>query len=225
MEKECIGCYVSGHPLDIYKKAINKAVTVKSSYINEIGLQTKAEKEAMMASGAKYWQVKDYGKSYIALGIVSSIHEITTKKGDRMAFAKLSDYEGQMDLTFFPKVWTTMKSQIQDGEIYALKGKVDYSKDSASLIVDSLENPDSLETRSANSVHIQISSAFSSEQDLFEIKDYLFEKNGNCSVFFHLSVDKSPYVVKVNNQITIDASDETLDELKKLSFVEKVWTE
>ena len=41
MEKECIGCYVSGHPLDVYKKAINKAVTVRAGNIERIAQEEK----------------------------------------------------------------------------------------------------------------------------------------------------------------------------------------
>ena len=225
MEKECIGCYVSGHPLDIYKKAINKAVTVRANNIERIAQEEKAEKDAMISSGAKPWQLKDSGKSYIALGMINGIREITTKKGDRMAFAKLNDYDGQIDLTFFPKNWETLKMQIQDGEVYAFKGKVDGSRDTPSLIVDSIENPDDLENHSATSVHIKLSSAFTSEQDIFELKDFLFERMGKCGIFFHLGTNKSPYVVKVNNQITIDAGEETISQLKKIAFVEEVWTE
>ena len=225
MEKECIGCYVSGHPLDVYKKAINKAVTVRAGNIERIAQEEKAEKDAMISSGAKPWQLKDSGKSYIALGMINGIREITTKKGDRMAFAKLNDYDGQIDLTFFPKIWETLKMQIQDGEVYAFKGKVDGSRDTPSLIVDSIENPDDLENHSATSVHIKLSSAFTSEQDIFELKDYLFERMGKCGVFFHLGTNKAPYVVKVNNQITIDAGEETISQLKKIAFVEEVWTE
>ena len=89
MEKECIGCYVSGHPLDSYKKAIDRAVTVRASNINRIAAESKAEKEALTASGLKPWQMKNSGKQYIALGMINGIHEIRTKKGDMMAFAKL----------------------------------------------------------------------------------------------------------------------------------------
>ena len=157
--------------------------------------------------------------------MINGIREITTKKGDRMAFAKLNDYDGQIDLTFFPKNWETLKMQIQDGEVYAFKGKVDGSRDTPSLIVDSIENPDDLENHSATSVHIKLSSAFTSEQDIFELKDFLFERMGKCGIFFHLGTNKSPYVVKVNNQITIDAGEETISQLKKIAFVEEVWTE
>lgn len=225
MEKECIGCYVSGHPLDDYKKAIERAVTLRASNIDRIAAESKAEKEALQASGAKFWQMRDAGKSYIALGMVNGIHEITTKKGDRMAFAKLNDYDGQIDLTFFPKTWEALKPQIEDSGIYALRGKVDGSRDTPSMIVDAIENANALETRAAQSVHIMLDKTFDSEAALAQLKDFLFDKMGNCSVYFHIDTGNNPYVIKANNQISISANEETLKQLGEINFVKQVWTE
>ena len=66
-------------------------------------------------------------------------HQITTKKGAQMAFAKLNDMDGQIDLTFFPKIWETIRGQLEDGSVYAFRGKVDGSRDTPSLIVDQLK--------------------------------------------------------------------------------------
>lgn len=225
MEKECIGCYVSGHPLDIYKKAIDKAVTIKSSNIERIAKEAKAEKETSAANGVKSWQLKDSGKIYTALGILNEIREITTKKGDRMAFAKLGDYNGQIELTFFPKTWVTLKSSVEEGAICALKGRVDSSRENPALIVDSIENPDDLEIHSATSVHIQLSPQFTSGKDIFGMNDFLLGCSGNCGIYFHILINQEPYIIKANDNITVDATDITLSKINSMPFVENVWTE
>ena len=225
MEKECIGCYVSGHPLDSYRKAIERAVTVRAGNINRIAEESKAEKAALEASGLKPWQMRDSGKSYVALGMISGIHEIVTKKGARMAFAKLNDMDGQIDLTFFPKTWETMKTQLQDAEVYAFRGKVDGSRDTPSLIVDSIEDVQQMETHSAQAVHIRLDTNFNSEPSIAQLKDFLFDKMGKCSVYFHIDTGNNPYVVKANDQISVSADEQTLKALKDINFVREVWTE
>ena len=225
MEKECIGCYVSGHPLDSYRKAIERAVTVRAGNINRIAEESKAEKAALEASGLKPWQMRDSGKSYVALGMISGIHEIVTKKGARMAFAKLNDMDGQIDLTFFPKTWETMKIQLQDAEVYAFRGKVDGSRDTPSLIVDSIEDVQQMETHSAQAVHIRLDTNFNSEPAIAQLKDFLFDKMGKCSVYFHIDTGNNPYVVKANDQISVSADEQTLKALKDINFVREVWTE
>ena len=225
MEQECIGCYVSGHPLDDYKKAIERAVTISSKNIERVAAEAKAEKEALQASGAKFWQLRDSGKSYIALGMLSELREITTKKGDRMAFAKLNDYSGHIPLTFFPKPWEFIKGQISNGGIYAFRGKVDTSRDEPSLNVDSIEDASKLESKSANSVHIMLDPSFNTEVKISELKDFLFDKTGNCSVYFHIDTGKNPYVVRANEQLKITASEEILKTLRDIPLVKEVWTE
>ncbi len=225
MEKECIGIYVSGHPLDDYQKAIDHAVTLKSSNMARVAAEEKAAKDAMAASGAKYYQLRDAGKSYVALGMLSGRHEITTKKGDRMAFCKLLDKEGEIDCTFFPKTWAQLGPQIHDGEVYALRGKVDGSRETPSFLVDAVEDPQSLETHAAQSVHINVDPTFNGEQGLMQLKDFLFDKMGNCSVYFHIDTGKNPFVIKANSQITISSAPEVLKELRGIPYVKEVWTE
>lgn len=225
MEKECIGCYVSGHPLDDYRKAIERAVTVKSGNIQRIAAEESAMKKSMEASGARYYEIRNAGKLYTALGTVNSIHEIRTKKGDFMAFAKLSDMEGQFDLTFFPKTWQILKPQIVEGGVYALKGRVDSGRDSPSLQVESIENAKDLEYHSVQSVHIMLESDFKTQESLLKLKDFLFGKPGNCSVYFHISVGNFPFVIKSNSQISVSATPEVLKDLKTVDLVKEVWTE
>ena len=225
MEKECIGCYVSGHPLDSYRKAIDRAVTVRAGNIQRIAEESKAEKAALEASGAKYWQMRDAGKSYVALGMLSGIHQITTKKGAQMAFAKLNDMDGQIDLTFFPKTWETMRGQIEDGNVYAFRGKVDGTRDTPSLLVDAIEDVEQMESHAAQSVHIKLDKNFNSEPAIAQLKDFLFDKMGKCSVYFHIDTGNNPYVVKANDQISVTADEQTLKALREINFVREVWTE
>jgi len=225
MEKECIGIFVSGHPLDDYRKAIEHSVTLKSSTMQRIAAEEKAVKDNMIASGAKPYQLRDAGKQYIALGVVNDLREITTKKGDRMAFAKLSDMDGQIELTFFPKTWAQLKPQVNAGGIYALKGKVDGSREVPSFIVDSVEDAKQLENRSAQSVHLMLEPTFNSEKDLAKLLDFLIDNRGNCSVYFHIGIGNSPYVIKANNQFSISAGPEVISQLENVDYVKQVWTE
>ena len=225
LEKECIGIYVSGHPLDDYRKAIERAVTVKSSTIERIGAEEEAQKKQLAASGAKYWQLKNYGKDYIALGMLNDLREIRNKKGEYMAFGKLSDIDGQIDCTIFSQQWTNLKVQLKTGEIYAFKGKVDGSRDTPSLLVNEILDPNQLENHSATSLHIQLTPSFNSEADLSNLKDFLFDNSGSCSVYFHIDTGNNPFVIKANEQMRVTGSTEIVKQIKDLPFVKHAWTE
>jgi DNA polymerase-3 subunit alpha len=226
MELECIGCYVSGHPLDDYKKAIENSVTLKSSNIARIAAEDKAEKERLKASGAKFWQLRDTGRSFVALGMILDLRVIRTKsKNEEMAFCKLQDLEGSISCTFFPKTWETLKDKIENNGIYAFRGKVDGSRDEPGFLVDTLEDADSLESQSKTSIHLKMDAAITSVQNLMPLRDFLFDNMGSCSVYFHLSVGNKPYVVKGGEQLKVAYSSDLLKKLSDMPSVNEVWAE
>ena len=225
MEKECIGCYISGHPLDEYAKAINKAVTLKSSTIERIGAEEKAALESQIASGAKMYRGRNQGKEYTALGTLTGLRPITTKTGKLMAFAKLTDYDGQIDCVIWGDKWETLKNQLVEGEVYALKGRVDGKREPPSFIIESVQDPKELENHSATALHITLNSSFDSDTALNQLKDFLLGKSGNCSVYFHMKINNRAYVVKANDQMLVQVSDTIIGDLKEIAFVDDVWTE
>ena len=225
MEKDLIGCYVSGHPLDDYKKAYDKA-TVNSLTIARAAKEDKALKDAMAAAnGGNAWKARNTGKVHTAVGMVTELRAIRTKHGEgpEMAFAKLQDYNGSLDLTFFPKTWEVLKGKIQNDTVYAFKGKVDSTREQPSLLVDSIEDPDVLQEKAIEEVHIQLESGFNDEKQIFNLKEYLFGGNGNCSIYFHIDTGTDTYIVKASNQLTAPATKEFAEDLKAIPFVKDVW--
>jgi len=116
-EKELLGLYISGHPLDAYKEKIDKFGTL----INKI----KAEKKV--------------GMPITLACIIDDVRIATTKKGDRMAFVKLSDYTGSMDAVVFSKVFEKMKDILIADNIIALEGKVSERNGEKSIMIESLK--------------------------------------------------------------------------------------
>jgi DNA polymerase III subunit alpha len=223
-EKELIGSYVSGHPLDDYKVAIQNAVTLNSQNIGREAKTAKAEKDALAASGSNSWQTRNSGREYIALGLMTEMRTIRTKKGTEMAFGKLQDYTGSIDVTFFPKSWEAMKLTVHDDGVYAIRGKVDGSRDTPSLIADSIEDPNLLQTRSIQEIHVELENRYKSEADIVRLKDFLFGKTGKCFVYFHIDTSNGPYIVKANDQLTVSSDADTISSLRDMPYVKDVWT-
>ena len=225
MEKELIGCYVSGHPLDSWRKLIESCATVNSENIERLGKESKALSDAQKTRGQKSWQRKDTGKSYVAIGMIQEIRTFINKKGEQMAFAKLADVKGAIDLTFFAKIWVELKDKLEDGSVYVFKGKVDGRREQPSLIVDSLEDPKTLGERAIRELHIELESAFYSANDIAPLKDVLFSAEGNCTVSFHLDVDNKSYIVQANPQIQVPCNESFIQLVREQPLVKDVWTE
>ena len=70
---------------------------------------------------AKRLQVFESNEQGIAVGKLMKVKQITTKKGDNMAFAVFSDTSGEKDFTIFPQVWEKVGENLKIGEIYLLQ--------------------------------------------------------------------------------------------------------
>lgn len=117
-EKELLGLYISGHPLDSYKEKIAKFGTeIKKIKNNEIKV----------------------GMPVIVACIIDDIRLVTTKKGDRMAFIKVSDFTGSIDGVVFSKLFESNKDLLVNDVIIALQGKVTERNGEKSLMIESFK--------------------------------------------------------------------------------------
>lgn len=115
-EKELLGVYVSGHPLDQFETEINKRTPL-----------------AHVASDTRQ------GIPTVTAGMIDSIRELITKKGDKMAFVKLVSKDAQMEIVTFPEAFREFRSLLIPGTCVAVKGKLNIRNDEPSILVDRLK--------------------------------------------------------------------------------------
>ena len=116
-EKELLGLYISGHPLDSYKEKIEKFGTL----ISNIKTNIKVGVPVTMAV------------------IIDDIRIVTTKNNDRMAFIKISDHSGSIDAVIFSKLYETMREILVKDIIIALQGKVTERNGEKSIMIESFK--------------------------------------------------------------------------------------
>ena len=112
-EKELLGVYVSGHPLDEYKAELEKRPSISSIK-----------------------QDNRNGIPVVTAGMISSVRELLTNKGDRMAFIMLENHTDQIEMVAFPKTYTELKSVLTPNNCIAIKGKLTIRNDEASIALD-----------------------------------------------------------------------------------------
>lgn len=111
-EKETLGFYISGHPLDKYREKLSPLKSSKDIDATLLGKRVKVG------------------------GIVTSVRRITTKKGDSMAFITVEDFDGTIDVTIFPNVfYQTMQVAVAD-EVVIVEGRVDGTNDGFQILAD-----------------------------------------------------------------------------------------
>lgn len=203
IEKELIGFYISGHPLDAYRKAFDRASTFDIRY------PERAQKD----------------KPYTIVGMIKTVRPYQTKAGKWMGFGTFEDFNGTIDLTFFPNTWEKCRDRLLPDTVWGLVGKIDTSRDTPSFLVDSWVNPDELQAKSIREVHIKLSPGLIDESRLSPLRDFLFESSGSCSVYLHLDTASRPYVVKAANQIQVSANDDFMEQVLDMPGVVQAWKE
>jgi DNA polymerase-3 subunit alpha len=116
-EKELLGIYVSGHPLDAHGDSLEKAKLTIAS--------VKAEPQP--------------GLPLILPVLVDEVRTLLTKKGEKMAFLKLSDKTDAMEAVVFPKLFAERGSALVSGACLLVKGTVSNRNGELSLSLDNLK--------------------------------------------------------------------------------------
>ena len=131
MEKEMLGIYISGHPLEKYKDKIEKIATV-----NSIMLQ---EANDAIAKNEKT-EIKDNQNATI-VGIITSIKKKFTKNNKVMCFVTLEDLYGKTEVIVFESVYMEAQNLLVEENIVAINGRISVREDQditliASKIID-----------------------------------------------------------------------------------------
>ncbi len=101
-EKELLGLYVSGHPLDKFKDKLSQ----QKMNIAQMKEKLAADTQTVMA------------------GMIETKQEILTKNGDKMAFIKLADFSGAIETVLFPRVFKEFSASVVEGTCVAIKGRM-----------------------------------------------------------------------------------------------------
>lgn len=116
-EKELLGLYISGHPLD--------------------RIRDKLEKREMNIKKIKE-QMKD-GMPVTIAGIIEAVKIVNTKKNDRMAFIRIADFTDSIEAVVFPKLFTENIENILVEKCIALSGKVSLRNGEKSIIIEAIK--------------------------------------------------------------------------------------
>lgn len=128
MEKEVLGFYLSDHPLKGYE---NISRVWASNNIDEL---SKIETPVSNS----YLEREKNKKRVIVSGLIIEHKEMITKKGTRMAFAKIEDLSGTAELVIFPDVFSKNGHLLKEERPLLIGGALEVSEGFVKIIVDNI---------------------------------------------------------------------------------------
>jgi len=117
-EKELLGLYVSGHPLDKFQGKLSKN---KKNTTIETVKKTKPQ------------------TPFVLNAMITQMRRILTKKGDPMAFVKLTDLTDEIEAVVFPKTWEKCGESIIESACVSIKGRFSERNGSPSIIAEEIK--------------------------------------------------------------------------------------
>ena len=187
-EKEILGVYVSGHPLDEYTGMVNKYITNVSSDFevdDELG-ETKARDGAIATIG----------------GLITEKTIKTTKKGQLMAFLTVEDVVGTVEVVVFPNSFTANRVVIDHAEKVFVTGKVQANVDeNAKLICDKVVDFASIPRK----LWIRFASLSDYEDKKDELYGILYNSDGKDTVVIYCTKENKRLTLPVSRTIRVDS--------------------
>ena len=135
LEKESSGMYFSGHMLDDYKGAISELGEL--DMISEIISSESADASDMSEGGSRYSD----GAKVRVVCIITKVSDMTTKKGDKMAFVTAEDRYAEIELVIFPKIYAQSSYLLKQEQGVLLEGNIQLRDDEKPRLLASRIQP------------------------------------------------------------------------------------
>ncbi|MBX9705732.1 MAG: DNA polymerase III subunit alpha [Gammaproteobacteria bacterium] len=202
-EKESLGLYLSGHPLDRYRYELEK--------LNVTPLRE-------LRPGAQTIKVA---------GMVRAVRTMQTKRGDRMAFVSLDDGFGKIDLAIFSELYNQNRELLVTDNLLVVTGEVsiDSYTNSHRMNVKDIFNMEQVRSQYGRGLVLKVTAEQAAQDFMAQLKDVMRDKRGRCPIYIDYLRDDSQARLALGNDWRVQPSDELLESLIKLLGEEAVMVE
>ncbi|HEX2956331.1 MAG TPA: OB-fold nucleic acid binding domain-containing protein, partial [Chitinispirillaceae bacterium] len=204
-EKEILGFYVSGHPLDRFKDEIRG--------FSSISLTTES-----LAT------VKDSTAVTVG-GLITSLKTHTQRDGRNMAFLELEEFDGSIELLVFGDAYEKFRHLLAVDNMVLVHGQISKreGEDKAKLRMENCISLSEAREKLTRSVHIRLNVQGLEKEFVQEIYSQCKNMKGDCTLVIHLlTTDQNEYKLRSKN-IKISATVENIKELRTKIGKENVW--
>ncbi len=205
IEKDVLGVYVSGHPLDRYKKYFETKVTtdtlkLKNGYLKDDKLISYTD-----------------GDKVVVAGLVKNKKETFTRSNEVMAFITIEDLYGSCECVVFPKIYINRHKHIMNDVPVIINGVVSIREDKPpTIIVETIEPLESSKTMKKLFLRIR-----NGEEHLYDsILSCIKQSKGFVPVLLYYEATKE--VRKANCDLWVNPEPWFIDELESLLGAENV---
>jgi DNA polymerase-3 subunit alpha len=208
-EREAIGFFITGHPLDRYLKDLRKFTNVTVSTLRTRGAELPAA--APERPGRESRPRVRIG------GVINSIRLRNSKRGERYATFMLEDKEGTVEIIAWPDTYRRHEGTITAGEAVVIAGGLDLSPERCQIIADEITPLTAARADAIRQVHVNVPLGRVGRDGLERLRETLAAFPGACEAFLHLiRPDGGETILAVPTSIRVAASDEVVEAVERV---------
>jgi DNA polymerase-3 subunit alpha len=164
-EKEALGVYLTGHPLDAYRSILKSLVKVTTADLADIA-----------------------DSQEVALGVViTQVKEKVSKKGGRVAILTVEDLAGSVEVLVFGELCDRAAPLLHQPSLALwLKGTVNQEEKGPKLVAQEIAPLDAALPRWPEKLDLRLQTATATREQLLALKDILARHRGPVPMFLHL---------------------------------------
>lgn len=196
LEREMLGLYVSGHPLN----------GVAHLLANQVDTQIPAILDGDVANDAQV----------VVGGILASVNRRVNKNGLPWASAQLEDLTGGIEVLFFPQTYSLFGHEIADDVVVLVKAKVAARDDRISLIAHELVVPDFSSAQADRPLAVSLPTRQCTIDKVSALKQVLANHPGTSQVHLRLISGERITTLELDQSLRVTPSSALMGDLKAL---------
>jgi len=184
-EKEVLGFYLVGHPLDSYR-----------AELENLGVKSIIELDNLPDSAAVN-----------VAGIITEVKPHTDRKGRQMAFGALEDALGSIDLVLFPDSLEKVKERFVKDALVVMSGRLSSRNARLSVMVDEIMPIEQAQEKMADAVNVLLPAAEFDQEKLESLRNLVANHPGDCALYLHLQMDDKKHKVIKSRRFSVTPSE------------------
>lgn len=194
-EKEALGFYLSGHPLEKYRGDLER---LGSATIDQ--LRSRAD-----------------GSQVLVAGVITFLKLKNTKKGDRYATFVLEDMLDTMEVIVWPDTYQRIYAALNSDEPVLVTGKLDVSDERVLVVASNIESALALRNKRASEAFVRLNYSRLSNTKLEQLKQVLANHRGECPVKLVLHrPEHSETIMSLPPELRVNPSEELANAIEQL---------
>ncbi|WP_238898913.1 DNA polymerase III subunit alpha [Clostridium sp. YIM B02500] len=206
MEKEMTGLYITGHPLDDYSQSLKMQTTneISKIFLVQETLDDSLESDMGEINMFNRQDALQDNDRVILGGILASVNQKVTRNNSIMAFLKLEDLTGTIEVIVFPKTLEKVKELCVTDSLVIVKGRLSLKEDEPpKLICESIEP---LEKVNTSKVYLRVDDKVAATVLSKKLKELLIKEYiGDTPIYIFESKGKQKFRVPRDRWISLES--------------------